>query len=200
MQPCLGLSGNIGQTAVALGHAAHYSVGIGILERVGHATTMSRQAKPRPTEPGDQPRAARVYLPQPKPTVNRDAAAAMFGEADLRLRVGCRVDACGSSIAGPLLDPRGHYLHARAHEMAELIGQTRALADHTGAGPPAPGGGGADADQRAVQAARSTQVQDPDPEQPHRRRRGRTGRPYSVSVGLRAQPVGRQGRRRPAQK
>jgi hypothetical protein len=34
MEVVLGFSGNIGQCAVALGHVAHYSLGIGLREKV----------------------------------------------------------------------------------------------------------------------------------------------------------------------
>lgn len=40
----LGASGNIGPAAVALGHAAHYSVGVGLLEQVDYKAAINRQS------------------------------------------------------------------------------------------------------------------------------------------------------------
>ena len=46
MRVVLGRSGNIGQTAFALGHADGFSVGVGQMERVDHAADVSRQKRP----------------------------------------------------------------------------------------------------------------------------------------------------------
>lgn len=130
MEVTLGQSGNIGQAAVALGHADHYSVGIGQLELVNHARTINQQSKPpevnadgkkvrRPTQEG-------VYLPGLALTVSRATGAALLGHTDIRTRIGCRTGACASSILGPLDDNRGHYLHARALEMEHLLSQPAA--------------------------------------------------------------------------
>jgi hypothetical protein len=123
----LGLSGNIGQAAVALGHVEHYSVGIGMLERVDHAAALSRQKAPSPEggEGGEGPRGAvaGIYLPGAAATVSRTAGAALLDHSDIRLRLGCRLGECGSSLAGPMKDPRAHYLHARAHEMEQVLSQ-----------------------------------------------------------------------------
>jgi hypothetical protein len=125
----LGLSGNIGQAAVALGHTDHYSVGVGMLERVDHAGTISRQiSPPKPAskgEDGQGPRGALagVYLPGVAATVSRTAGAALLGHSDIRLRLGCRLEDCGRTVAGPTQDPRAHYLHARADEMYQVLRQ-----------------------------------------------------------------------------
>jgi hypothetical protein len=123
----LGLSGNIGQTALALGHAEHYSVGIGMRERVDHAGAISRQKQPPkpPSADGEEDGGggptAGIYLPGPALTVSRRLGAAFLANTDIRTRVGCRLGACGSSVHGPANDPRGHYLHARAHEVDRLL-------------------------------------------------------------------------------
>lgn len=125
----LGLSGNIGQAAVALGHVQHYSVGIGMLERVDHAAAISRQkAPPKPAEGGEDEQGPRgavagIYLPGAAATVSRTAGAALLGHSDIRLRLGCRLGECGRSVAGPTHDPRAHYLHARAQEMEQVLSQ-----------------------------------------------------------------------------
>jgi hypothetical protein len=121
----LGRSGNIGQTAVALGHAAHYSVGVGMGEQVNHAAAISRQKHPRVADDDgdDSPRGALagIYLPGPAATVGRRAGAALLDNTDIRTRIGCRLGGCAQSVRGPAGDPRDHYLHARANSMAELL-------------------------------------------------------------------------------
>jgi hypothetical protein len=125
MEVILGFSGNIGQSAVALGHVAHYSVGIGLREKVNHAEMISRQKTPPKLTDGDEGdrfgATAGIYLPGPAITLSRKAGAALLGNTDIRTRIGCRLGICGQSVAGPARDPREHYLHARAHEMNELL-------------------------------------------------------------------------------
>ncbi|MFQ1002273.1 hypothetical protein [Modestobacter sp. SSW1-42] len=123
-----GLSGNIGQVALALGHAGHYSVGIGMRERVDHAAAISRQKQPPKPPPADgSPEGgggpiAGIYLPGAALTVSRKIGAGYLSNTDIRTRVGgCRLGACGSSVNGPANDPRGHYLHARAAEVDKLL-------------------------------------------------------------------------------
>ena len=68
----LGQSGNIGQTALALGYIDAYSVGIGMLEKVNHSQVVARHRR----EPGkDQGGAAAgIYLPRLAATVPTAAA------------------------------------------------------------------------------------------------------------------------------
>lgn len=119
----LGCSGNIGQTALALGHVAGFSVGIGMRERVDHSATLSRQSRPH-DDNDDSPHfgpQAGVYLPALAATVGRAAARALLDDRQIRTRIGCRLGNCANNIAGPAADPRDHYLHARAHEVASLL-------------------------------------------------------------------------------
>lgn len=127
----LGLSGNVGQTAVALGHAAGYSVGVGMREHVNHASTISSQKRlPKEPEPGVEDKTggavAGIYLPGAAATVPRKVGKILLAHTDIRTKIGCRIGACGSSVAGPGIDPRAHYLHARAAEMVTLLGQPAA--------------------------------------------------------------------------
>lgn len=123
----LGFSGNIGQTAVALGHAAHYSVGVGLREQVNHAAAIGRQKAPPRTTADDSEGGGRfgavagIYLPGPAITVGRKAGGALLENVDIRIRIGCRRGPCGNSVSGPALDPRAHYLHARAAEMDSML-------------------------------------------------------------------------------
>ncbi|PZT91583.1 MAG: hypothetical protein DI630_29340 [Gordonia sp. (in: high G+C Gram-positive bacteria)] len=124
LEVTLGQSGNIGQAAVALGHADHYSVGIGQWESVNHAQTIQRQSKP-PKLDSEGKRIGGawegVYLPGLAMTVSKKVGEALLGHSDVRTRVGCRVDGCATSIKGPLSEHRTHYLHSRAAEMENLM-------------------------------------------------------------------------------
>jgi hypothetical protein len=122
----LGYSGNLGQVAVALGHAAAYSVGVGMMEHVDHKTQVNRKSKPpRPREDGESgggPQAG-VYLPALAYTAPPKVAKRLMEQSDLRVRIGCRVGRCGTSVLGPILDVREHYLHSRDREVAALMAQ-----------------------------------------------------------------------------
>ena len=133
----LGQSGNIGATAVALGHATHYSVGVGMREKVNHAAALNRQRREFFAEAADGDSqgggpVAGIYLPGIAATVSPRLGTGLLANTDIRGRIGCRVGECGQSINGPAHDPRGHYLHARAEEMSAMEAQPpawRAKAD-----------------------------------------------------------------------
>lgn len=121
----LGTSGNVGQVAYALGRVAAYSVGIGENEHVDHAGRVGRQVRPPRTQVDESGRRRGggwegIYLPGLAITVSRRVGKALLDHTDIRTRIGCRIDACARSIAGPLQDHKIHYMHARAAEMAEL--------------------------------------------------------------------------------
>lgn len=121
----LGLSGTIGHAAVAFGHADRYSVGVGQLEHVSHTSTISAQQRPPQLDENGKKKSGGggdgVYLPGIAQTVSRAAAGALLGHSDIRLRLGCRLEGCAASVAGPTTDPRRHYLHARTQEMDDLL-------------------------------------------------------------------------------
>lgn len=126
----LGQSGNIGRAAVALGHADGYSVGVGMREQFNHAGMISRQKQP-PREPIDGEEQSGVavggiYLAGLSLTLPRKVGRALLDNTDVRTKIGCRIDECGRSVAGPSNDPRMHYLHARAAEMADMLAQPAA--------------------------------------------------------------------------
>lgn len=121
----LGRSGNIGQAGFALGHLDGYSVGIGEMEHVDHAADLSRQKRPIPRDENGKKKGGRwdgVYLPGLAATVAKKRAVSLLGNSDIRTRLGCRIGSCAHSLTGPLTDPQGHYLHAKAAEMSTLIG------------------------------------------------------------------------------
>ncbi len=126
----LGCSGNVGQAAVALGHADSYSVGIGVLEHVNHAGTMAQQRQPPQLDENGKkkpnPGFEGVYLPGIAQTLSQKAASALLAHTDIRLRLGCRLEECGRSIDGPTRDSRRHYLHARSQEMTDLTSKPKA--------------------------------------------------------------------------
>ncbi|MBN7498299.1 hypothetical protein [Mycobacteroides abscessus] len=118
----LGLSGNIGRAALAMGHAHAYSVGLGMLEKVNHAQTMARyRTVPDPDKDQGGGAAAGIYLPRLGATVSAKAARQLLSHTDIRTRVGCRIGSCRNSVTGPLDDRRAHYLHSRASEVAEML-------------------------------------------------------------------------------
>lgn len=118
----LGMSGNIGRAAFAMGHADSYSVGLGMLEKVNHATTMARYRRaPDPEKSQGGGAAGGIYLPGLSATVTAKAAEQLLSHTDIRTRVGCRLGSCRDSVTGPLDDRRAHYLHSRAAEIAEML-------------------------------------------------------------------------------
>lgn len=125
MKVTLGRSGNIGQAAFALGHVDGFSVGIGQMEHVNHATDVSRQnIAPKLDENGKRVGGGvwqGVYLPGIAATVSMKRARALLEHSDVRTRLGCRLGSCGRSLLGPVDDYRAHYLHSRAHDVAALI-------------------------------------------------------------------------------
>jgi hypothetical protein len=122
----LGQSGNLGHAVVARGHAAHYSVGVGLLEQVDYKAAMNRQAAPPKPQDETKPRfgaIAGIYLPGAMALVGRTAGAALLANTEIRTRLGCRLGGCAASINGPAHDPREHYLHARAQEITATLAQ-----------------------------------------------------------------------------
>lgn len=125
----LGCSGNVGQAAFALDHADSYSVGIGVLEHVDHSGLMTRQRTPPKLDENGKKKPAPpfrgVYLPGIAQTVSMPVAKALLAHTDIRLRLGCRLEDCGSSVDGPTAHHQRHYLHARAQEMVNLQQQPK---------------------------------------------------------------------------
>lgn len=122
MNVTLGLSGNIGRAALALGHADEYSVGLGMMEKVNHAQTVARYRQaPDPDKEQGGGAAAGIYLPRLGATVSAKAARQLLQHTDIRTRIGCRIGSCRTSVTGPLDDRRVHYLHSRAGEVAEML-------------------------------------------------------------------------------
>lgn len=120
----LGRSGNIGQAAFALGHVDGYSVGLGEMEHISHAVDLRRQNLPPKLDETGKKKGGRwegVYLPGLAITLSKKRAEALLGHSDIRTRLGCRIGACANSLLGPVVDHKGHYLHARAAEMAALM-------------------------------------------------------------------------------
>jgi hypothetical protein len=118
----LGQSGNIGQTALALGYADAYSVGVGMLEKVNHAQTLARyRRKPDPDKDQSGGATAGIYLPRLAATIPAAAARELLHNTDIRTRIGCRSGHRRNSVTGPLDDRRSHYLHARAGDVAALL-------------------------------------------------------------------------------
>lgn len=118
----LGLPGNIGRAALAMGHADAFSVGIGMMEKVNHAQTVARYRQaPDPENDQSGGAAPGIYLPRLGATVSAKAARQLLHHTDIRTRIGCRIGSCRNSVTGPLDDRRAHYLHSRSHEVADML-------------------------------------------------------------------------------
>lgn len=122
----LGRAGNVGQTAFALGHVDGYSMGIGQMEHVDHASDINRQKQePKLDEDGNKIKSRGawqgVYLPGLAATVSMKRARDLLGHSDVRTRLGCRLDHCANSLMGPVVDYRSHYLHARTADASRLL-------------------------------------------------------------------------------
>ena len=68
---------------------------------------------------------AGVYLPDRAVLVDRRHAHALLANREIRRRISCRLGS-GDDIAGPAADPREHYLHSRAEQVAQLLGRPSA--------------------------------------------------------------------------
>ncbi len=113
-----GWAGLVGQTALARGVVDHYSVGVAERERLDHKAALNTQQKPpRVDENGKrlpQGSKTRIYLPGLMLSTPAATGELLIADTAVRTRVGCRIGRCGSSINGPMLDPRQHYLHSHA--------------------------------------------------------------------------------------
>ena len=124
MRVVLGRSGNVGQAGFALGHVNGFSVGVGQMEHVNHAVDISRQNRPPKLDENGNWKGGvwqGVYLPGIAATLSMARAKALLEHSDIRTRLGCRIDACGRSLLGPVRDHRSHYMHARAADVSALI-------------------------------------------------------------------------------
>ena len=124
----MGMAGNLGQVAVALGHASTFSVGIGQGEHVDQRATLRHQVSPQPKRYDEDGKEKRgqwegIYLPGLAATTSRKIGTALLRHSDIRTRIGCRTEECANSVAGPLVDSRRYYLHARTHEISVLEGR-----------------------------------------------------------------------------
>jgi hypothetical protein len=129
----LAMSGIIGHTALALGLVDAFSVGVGYREQYNHKDAINRQIALDADDDGGEedeeddakkgPRGAiaGIYLPALDLTVPRKTARQLYEETTIRRHLGCRIGPCANSLNGPLLDPRGHYLHALAHAVSQTL-------------------------------------------------------------------------------
>ena len=114
----LGWQSNIGHTAVALGLADSFSVGIGYRERYDHASQVSAQRRlfgmKREEKQGPRGPLAGVHFTDAAVTVQRKLAMPLLQNPAIRSRLACTIGECRNSIEGPARDPRRHYLHSQA--------------------------------------------------------------------------------------
>lgn len=126
MHVVVGSQGTIGETSLSLGLASGFSVGVGYRESYDHKSAISRQRAPRRTNSSSKgPRGpiAGVYLPSPAITIPRSVGKELYQDPAIRSRLICRLGACAEHVDGPIRDPRGHYLHARAADVSGVLAQ-----------------------------------------------------------------------------
>ena len=92
-----------------------------MLEKVNHSQVVARHRREPNPDKGQGGATAGIYLPRLAATVPIAAARDLLHNTDIRTRIGCRIGNCRDSVTGPVDDRRGHYLHARAAEVAALI-------------------------------------------------------------------------------
>lgn len=121
MQVVLGMQGRFGETALALGLIRGFSAGIGYRERYDHRQMIASQQKEQSSSNGRRGSLAGVYLPGAAATVTRRVGRELYQNPAIRTRLMCRIGDCKSQIDGPAKDPRGHYMHARAAEVVQIV-------------------------------------------------------------------------------
>lgn len=117
----LGMSGTIGYATTAIGLTTGYSSGVGYRERYDHRAAMAAQRRPDDDDDGPRGALAGVYLAAADLLVPRRIARELYSNQAIRSDLGCRIGACATTLDGPLRDPRGHYLHARASQIATTM-------------------------------------------------------------------------------
>jgi len=112
----LGLQGQVGQPAVALGAADRYSVGIGYREQLNFKSMISSQRRD-PNLDAEFASPIGILLPGPDITVRRSLGKTLL--ADTRLRG--RLEVHTELLADPSADPRGPYLVSRQEQVSALM-------------------------------------------------------------------------------
>lgn len=121
LQVVLGSQGLLGETALAMGLAAGFTVGVGYREAYNHKAAIARQKKQATNGGGGRGPQAGVYLPGPAITLPAQVGEAIYKNRQIRIRMRCPLGGCAERVDGPVYDPRRHYLHARAHDVATIL-------------------------------------------------------------------------------
>lgn len=116
----LGQQGLLGPTALSLGLASSFSVGVGYREHYDYSRMISTQKKGGSNRGGPT---VGVFIPAANQTLPSRVAQTLYQEPELRTRLRCSLGDCAERIDGPVADPRGHYLHARAHSVNKILDQ-----------------------------------------------------------------------------
>lgn len=122
LRPMLGLSGTIGHATTALGLTDGYSTGVGLGERYNYKDQIANQRRLHQDDGATFGQSARVYIVAANLSLPPRVAAELYQNPAIRAELGCRIGRCAHSLDGPLRDPRGHYLHARAAAVVQLLG------------------------------------------------------------------------------
>jgi hypothetical protein len=119
LQTTLGLSGVIGHVTTALGLTDGFSTGVGLGERYDYKDQIVNQR--RRFQQATFGQSARVFVADASLSLPPKIASAPYGDPRIRAELGCRIGRCSHSLDGPLRDPRGHYLHARAAAVQHVV-------------------------------------------------------------------------------
>lgn len=117
----MGSQSTIGEVAFAMGLASGFWAGIGYREQYNHKRAIAQQRRPSRSGKGPRGPVAGVYVAQLAMTVPRKRAETLYSDREVRTRLICGMGSCQDRIDGPVQDPRGHYLHARASEVANIL-------------------------------------------------------------------------------
>ena len=121
----LGEQGTLGETALALGLAEGYSLGVGMREHCDTKTALSRQRREAQRQQARPPRAPRpgVHIPRASVTVSPEVGKELYQQAEIRTKLICRLGSCAEGIDRPATQAKPHYLHSRSDTAASILQQ-----------------------------------------------------------------------------
>lgn len=105
----------------ALGLTDGYSTGVGLGERYSYKEQIANQRRLHQDDGDTFGPSARIYFADANLSLPRKVAAVLYQNTAIRSELGCRIGRCAHSLDGPLRGPRGHYLHARAATVEQLL-------------------------------------------------------------------------------
>ena len=118
----LGSQGLLGETALTLGLANGFTVGLGYREKFNHNAALRSQRQQREVGDGGGPITG-VYVSAAAISLPPKVAVALYADPGIRTQLRCPLGRCADRLDGPAHDPRSHYLHRRAADVADVLAQ-----------------------------------------------------------------------------